>query len=252
MKKFSLIIFILALILASCSTNEEEKKLKNDELLSKLQKRVKKTESLTLHSDNETITTYDKFTTKFTQSTDSEYDAINKSALKIEAESNHTKYNVKSVIFNLDNGDVTTYPKAKYLNYRARNADVDYFSSVQSQIVNLTHLMQDVVKPTIDDVKQEEQSISYKGKSKALLALYQYGFHQSSMNQIEMFNDITDLTVESGSYNISYNAQFEPTSLNFKLKVNGKIKNKPVQMIMNQTTDYSKFNRTNVQMYKEE
>lgn len=252
MKKFSIVIFILALILASCSTKEQEKKLTNDELLSKIQQRIKKTESLTLHSENETIAMYDKFTTKFTQTTDSEYDSINESALKIDAKSNHAKYDVKSVIFNLDNGDVTTYPKAKYLNYRARKADNDYFSGVQSQIVNITHLLQDVVKPTIDNVKQQENGLTYQGKSRALLALYQYGFHQSSMNQIEVFNDITDLRVENGSYDITYNAQYEPETMSFKLKVSGKHVNKPVQILMEQTTDYSKLNETNVQMYSEE
>ncbi|TDM42869.1 hypothetical protein ETI09_00450 [Macrococcoides canis] len=118
--------------------------------------------------------------------------------------------------------------------------------------MNVTHLLQDIVKPTIDDVKQEDNRLTYKGKSKALLALYQFGFHQSSMNQIEAFNDITDLSVESGSYDITYNAQYEPETLSFKLKVSGKHGNKPVQILMEQTTEYSKLNETNVQMYNEE
>ncbi|WP_414055311.1 hypothetical protein [Macrococcus equi] len=254
MKKLTALLIILALIITGCASPQQKKKpLTKDQIISRMQKNIKATESITLSADNKTTISYDKFTTKFTQNTQSEYDTVNKSALMITADSNNTKYPVKSVIFNMDNGNIEAYPEPAYLNYRARNADIQYFSGIQSNMVNLTDIVQNIIKKTIDDIEVKDNILHYEGKSQNLKNLFDYGSDFSSMNQIETFNQLTDIKIAKGEYDITLSPEKKlPQLLNFDLKVSAKIKNKPVTILMHQETNYKHFNKTNVKPFEEE
>ncbi|TDM39608.1 hypothetical protein ETI06_11650 [Macrococcoides goetzii] len=252
MKKLTVLFIILTLIITGCAAPQEKKKpLTKDQIIARMQKYIKATDSISLDATNKTTVSYDKFTTKFTQDTASQFDTISKSALLIKAKSNNTKYPVKSVIFNMDNGNVEAFPEPSYLNYRARNADIQYFSSVQSNMVNLTDIIQNVIKKEAEQIKTTDNSIQYKGNSQSLKYLFDYGIDFSSMNQVATFNDLTDIKIQSGSFNIELSPVKKlPKILSFDIKVNAKIKNKPVTILMTQDTYYKDFNKTNVSMYK--
>lgn len=254
MKKLTVLFIILTLIITGCAAPQEKKKpLTKDQIIARMQKNIKATDSISLDATNKTTISYDKFTTKFTQDTASQFDTINKSALLIKADSNNTKYHVKSVIFNMDDGNIEAFPEPQYLNYRARNADIQYFSSVQSNIVNLTDIVQNVVKKEVDNIKTTDSTIQYQGNSQNLKHLFDYGVDFSSMNQVSTFNDLTDIKIQSGSFDVELSPVKKlPKTLSFDIKVNAKIKNKPVTILMTQETHYKAFNKTNVAMYKAE
>ncbi|WP_414050478.1 hypothetical protein [Macrococcus animalis] len=254
MKKLTTLFIILALIITGCASPKEKKKpLTKDQIIARMQKNIKAIDSISLSASNKTTISYDKFTTKFTQDTASQFDTINKSALLINADSNNTKYPVKSVIFNMDEGNIEAYPNTQYLNYRARKADIQYFSTVQSNIVNLTDIVQNVIKKEVETIEVTDNVIHYEGNSKYLKYLFDYGIDFSSMNQIAAFNDLTDINIQSGSFDVELSSEKKlPKTLNFDLKVNAKIKDKPVTIIMNQETTYKDFNKTNVSFYEED
>lgn len=252
MKQISLLIVILTLILSACSQETTAPPLSKDEIIKKMQRSVKGIDSVTLSAQSDVMVTYDKFTTKFSQETDSQFDTINKSALRILAHSNNAKYPVQSIIFNMDKGNVTAFPEPQYLNYRARNADIQYFSTIQSDMVNLTGIIQNVVKKESEHVKVTDNTLHFEGKSPSLKHLFEYGNDFSSMNQIALFNGLTDIKVTSGRYDITLSPKQKlPKVLYFELKVEAKIKNKPVNFIMKQETKYKDFNITNVKSYEE-
>ncbi|MGV2876335.1 hypothetical protein ROU88_10800 [Macrococcus capreoli] len=252
MNKRYVLILILTLLLSACSQQKTVQPMTKDEMIQKMQQSVKAIDSITIAAQSDVTVTYDKFTTKFTQDTDSQFDTINKSALRIIADSNNTKYPVQSIIFNMDKGNVTAYPEPYYLNYRARNADIQYFSTMQSNLVNLTGIIQNVVKKEVDHIKLSDDTLHYDGSSESLKYLFDYGSDCSSMNQIAIMNDLTDIKVTQGSFDITLSPVHKlPKSLNFELKVDAKIKNKPVHFIMKQSTQFKDFNKTNVKFYKE-
>lgn len=254
MKKISLLFIILALIITGCASPAEKKKpLTKDQIIARMQKHIKGTNSISLNATNKSTVVYDKFTTKFTQQTSSKSDTINQSALLINAASNNTKYPVKSIIFNMDDGNVKAFPEPKYLNYRARKADVQYFSSIQSNMVNLTDIVQNVIKKDVESLNVTEENIHYEGNSTSLNYLFDYGVDFSSMNQIATFNDLTDIKIINGSYDIGLSPVKKlPKQLDFKIKIEAKIKNKPVTILMKQETTFKDFNSTKVSPFEKD
>ena len=252
MKKL-IYLFIITFILVGCSQESTKKPLTKDETIKLIQKTIKNTNSITVHADNTTTVTYDKFTTKFDETLDSKYDTINQSALKVKAKSNNTKYKVKPYIYNLSKNNETIFPETNYISYRAQLADRNYLQDLQADVVNLTDTVQDVIKKDSSDIVLKDNTFSYEGKSESIQSLYEYGFHFSSMHQISLFNQITDLKVVSGKYTID----LSPTNkfmkqLDFKVTMTGKIKSKPVTIKMKQETQYKDFNKTDVTPYKED
>ncbi|TDM07496.1 hypothetical protein [Macrococcus lamae] len=246
MKTFVYIIIILSLIMSACS-NESPKPRTKDETLSQMQTSIKAIDSLSSDSENQTTVIYNKFTTRFTQMTNSQTSSDNTVNLSVEADSNHSRYPVKSYQAYVRNGALKANPVPTYITYQARRADTKYIETAVADIFNLNRILQGVVKPVADKVTIDKDSIKYTGNNQVLKELFEYGLSSSSLNQVEALSDLTDLKVAAGEYTVNYSpAKVYPKTLSFKVEMTATIDEEPVRIQMEQTTNYSDFNKTTV------
>ncbi|MCE4957972.1 hypothetical protein [Macrococcoides caseolyticum] len=249
MKKLYVLIAILTLMLSACS-QKQSPPLSKDELIERMQQSVKATNSATLHAQNDLMITFDKNTIKFETAVDSQYDTVNMSALAVRPVSNDMKYPVKPFIYNLMDGKEEIIPKPSYINYRAEHADRDYLQRLQSEMFNMTNIVQNVIKKDRDDLKITGNEVHYSGQAKHLIKLFDYGFNFSGAHQLKLFNQMTDVKVDKGHYVLYLSPEKKyMKSIVFDMTVSGKIDNKPVTMHLKQHTDFSHFNKTNVTPY---
>lgn len=243
MKKFVSLLFILTLFMTACSSEPKKKALTLDETIKQMQSSVKKIDSLSAESDNETTVIYNKFTTKFTQLTKTKTNTLDQFTLKADAASNNTKYHVKSYTAAINKNKLLTTPQTNYISYQARKADKAFIEALIADHFNLTHIIQDVIKPA--EVTSDGTALYYKGTDDVMKVLFDYGFNVSSLNQIEALADMTDLKVKSGDYTLRYSpAKIYPKELIFNIQLTGTIDEQPVTIHMKQTTKYYDFNKT--------
>lgn len=246
MKKLIYLVIILSLIVSACSS-EQPKSLSLDEKIAKMQKAIKNADSLSSDTENETTVIYNKYTTRFTEQETAKTDTLKTFSLTVDAESNNTKYPVKDYEVLIDDGNFNIQPAPTYLNYRAKEADRKYLETKISDHFNLTHLMQDVIKPTQEHITDDGKSFSYKGKSKALKQLFEYGLNNSSIDQLETFSDFSDIKIANGTYTVTYSTnQYYPKVLTFDITATVTIDEKPARIHIQETTKFYDFNKTNV------
>ncbi|KAA1039091.1 hypothetical protein [Macrococcus equipercicus] len=246
MKKIVYIITILSLITGACSKESPAPRTK-DETFSQMQQSIKAIASLSSESENKTTVIYNKFTTQFTQKTNSQTNTADQFNLRVKAASNNMHYPVKSYKADLKNGVLQADPKPDYITYQARHADTKYIESTIADIFNLKHLLQDVIKPEADHMTVNKDSMHYEGHGAVMTALFEYGLASSSLNQVESLADIQDLKVKSGSYTVDYSpVNVYPKTLTFDVEMTGTIDEEPVHIHMKQTTNYYDFNKTKV------
>lgn len=250
MKKLICFIIILTFLVSACSS-EQPKTLSLDEKIAQMQQSIKNTDSMSSDTENETTVIYNKYTTQFIEKETAKTDTLKTFSLKVEAKSNNTKYPVKSYQALIDDGNFNIQPTPAYLNYRAKNADLQYLETKLSDHFNLTHLMQDVVKPTQDHIKDDGETFTYKGKNKAMKQLFEYGLNNSSLDQLETFSDLSDIKITDGTYSINYSKdKYYPQTLTFNITATATIDDKTARIHIKETTSFYDFNKTDVHQQK--
>lgn len=246
MKKLIYLIIILTFIVSACSS-EQPKKLTLDEKIAHMQQSVKDTASLSSHTENTATVIYNKYTTQFTEKEIAKTDTLKTFSLQVDAQSNNTKYPVKDYRALIDDGNFNIKPAPVYLNYRAKKADRNYLETKIADHFNLTHIIQNVIKPVQQSIEDDGKTLSYTGKHKVMKALFEYGLNNSSLDQLETFSDMSDIKIADGSYSLTYSPRhYDPKTLTFDITATATIDDKPARIHIKETTSFYDFNKTDV------
>ncbi|MCD8837770.1 hypothetical protein MXM59_00495 [Mammaliicoccus sciuri] len=253
MKKLTLttLVLTITLILASCSPEGQNKFDDSSDAIEAFQKNVKKVDSHSIKSSNETTVDFQDKKTTLKQLSHGRTNHHDKLAFNVEQESNTKQFPVHNKSVWIDSNEIKSSPKSKYLNYHAKNAEIDYYQKIGQDWFDLTTFNQSLLKPIEDDVTLENDTLSYEGTGKVMEYLYQLGFSQSPLADQASLSNINDLKIKSGKFKLTFQKDKTlPKTLTFNIKATGKIKNETINIHMKQTTDFYKFNSTDVKPYQ--
>ncbi|MBM6628447.1 hypothetical protein JTF04_01890 [Mammaliicoccus vitulinus] len=253
MKKLTLTTFVLTitLILASCSPQGQNYYKNSSDAIEAFQKNIKDVDTHSIKSKNETTVNFQDKKTQLKQNSYGRTNHHDKLAFNVEQSSNTKQFNTQNKSVFINSNEIQSSPKTKYLNYRAQNAEIDYYQKIGQDWFDLTTFNQSLLKPIEDDISINENTLSYEGTNSVMKYLYQLGFNQSPLVDQKSLSNINDLKIKKGKFNLTFQEDKTlPKKLTFDIVATGKIKNETINIHMKQTTQFYKFNNTDVQPYK--
>nr|WP_263312912.1 hypothetical protein [Mammaliicoccus sp. Marseille-Q6498] len=253
MKKFILTTFVLTItfILASCSPQGQSNYKNSSEAIESFQKNIKKIDTHSIKSENETTVDFQDKQTKLNQLSYGRTNHHDKMAFDIEQKSNHKQFKTNNKSIYIDSNDLKSSPKSHYLNYNAQNAEVDYYQKLGQDWFDLTTFNQSLLKPIEDDINIDNRTLSYEGTGSVMKYLYQLGYSQSPLIDQKFLSNIDDLKIKKGNFNLTLQDDKSlPKKLTFDITATGKIKNETIKIHMKQTTHFYKYNKTEVKPYE--
>lgn len=253
MKKLTLttLVLTITLILASCSQQGQNNYKDSSDAIESFQKNIKKIDTHSIHSKNVTTVDYQDKKIKLNQESYGRTNHHDKLAFNIEQESNSKAFKTMNKSIYVDSNKLKSSPKSNYLNYHTQNAEVDYYQKLGQDWFDLTTFNQSLLKPIEDDINLEDRTLSYEGTGKVMKYLYDFGYSQSPLIDQNSLSNISDLKIKKGNFKLSFQKNKSlPKQLTFDIEATGKIKNENIKIHMKQTTDFYKFNSTDVKPYK--
>lgn len=243
-------IFAITIILASCGLEGQNNFNNGSDAIKDFQSTIKDIDSHSIKSTNRTEIDFQNKTSEMKQTSYGRTNHHDKLAFNIEQTSNNKDFKTKNKSILIDENDIKSSPKTKYLNYKTKNAEIDHFQKIGQDWFDLTTFNQSLLKPIEDDITLENRTLSYSGTGKVMTYLYQLGFSQSPMVDQESLSQISDLEIKKGDFKLTLqDDKTLPKKLKFNIEATGKIKNETIKIKMSQTTDFYKYNDTNVKGY---
>lgn len=253
MKKLILTTFVLTItfILASCGTQGQKNFKNSSDAVESFQKAVKKVDSHSIKSENQTTLKFQNKKTTFKQISHGRTNHHDKMAFNISQKSNNKSFKTNNKSIFIDSNEMQSSPKAHYLNFNAQQSEIDYYQKLGQDWFDFTEFNQGILKPIENDITINDRTLSYDGNNKVMKRLYELGFNQSPLADQESLSQISNLKIKEGKFNLTLQQDKAlPKQLTFGIVATGKIKNETVTIHMKQTTDYYKYNHTDVHPYK--